>query len=52
MTLLRRALIGVAVLALLAAGWAGITTFQGGTQTPEDWRVGVRLYRRPESRNE
>lgn len=33
-------------------GWAGITTFQGGTQTPEDWRVGVRLYRRPESRNE
>jgi len=24
-------------------GWAGVTTFQGGTQTPEDWRVGAAL---------
>lgn len=25
-------------------GWSGVTTFQGGD--PDDWRVGVRLYRR------
>mgnify|MGYP001601638991 CR=1 FL=1 len=24
----------------------GVTTFQGQTQTADDWRVGVRLYRR------
>ncbi len=27
-------------------GWTGVTTFQGQTQTADDWRVGVRLYRR------
>ena len=27
-------------------GWHGITTFQGNTQIADDWRVGVRLYRR------
>lgn len=27
-------------------GWAGITAFQGGTQSAEDWRVGLRLYAR------
>lgn len=27
-------------------GWTGITTFQGQTQTADDWRVGVRLFRR------
>lgn len=29
-----------------ADGWTGVTTFQGQTQTAEDWRVGVRLYHR------
>ncbi len=29
-------------------GWQGITTFQSTTQDVDDWRVGVRLYRRPE----
>ena len=27
-------------------GWKGVTTFQGKTQSADDWRVGVRLYRR------
>ena len=27
-------------------GWGGITTFQGATQSADDWRVGVRLYQR------
>ncbi|MFT0531611.1 PBECR2 nuclease fold domain-containing protein [Castellaniella hirudinis] len=27
-------------------GWSGITAFQGQTQSEDDWRVGVRLYRR------
>lgn len=30
-----------------ADGWAGTTTFQGQTQTADNWRSGVRLYRRP-----
>ena len=29
-----------------ADGWTGITTFQGATQTEEEWRVGVLLYKR------
>lgn len=29
-------------------GWQGITTFQSTTQDVDDWRVGVRLYRRRE----
>lgn len=29
-----------------ADGWAGVTAFQGAQQSAEDWRVGVRLYRR------
>ena len=35
-----------------ADGWAGVTTFQGTTQSADDWRVGVRLYRRPAAGNE
>lgn len=31
-----------------ADGWTGVTTFQGQTQSADDWRVGVRLYRRNE----
>ena len=27
-------------------GWSGTTAFQGVTQSADDWRVGVRLYRR------
>ena len=27
-------------------GWTGVTTFQGQSQSADDWRVGVRLYRR------
>jgi hypothetical protein len=27
-------------------GWSAITTFQGTTQSADDWRIGVRLYRR------
>lgn len=27
-------------------GWWGVATFQGEQQTENDWRVGVRLYRR------
>jgi len=30
-------------------GWSGTTTFLGVTQSAEDWRVGVRLYRRPDA---
>lgn len=33
-----------------ADGWAGVTTFQGTTQSAEDWRVGVRLYQRAEGK--
>ena len=29
-----------------ADSWSGVTTFQGTSQRPEDWRVGVRLYQR------
>jgi hypothetical protein len=29
-----------------ADGWFGITTFQGDAQSEDDWRIGVRLYRR------
>jgi len=29
-------------------GWSGVTTFQGTSQHPEDWRIGVRLYAREE----
>lgn len=31
-------------------GWWGVTTFQGEDQQAEDWRVGVRLYRRGSGR--
>ena len=27
-------------------GWSGVTAFQGTSQKPDDWRVGVRLYQR------
>jgi len=27
-------------------GWSGVTVFQGTSQRAEDWRVGVRLYKR------
>ena len=40
------------VFELGADGWAGVTTFQGTTQSADDWRVGVRLYRRPAAGNE
>lgn len=29
------------------SGWVGVTAFRADTQSPENWRVGVRLYRRP-----
>ena len=29
-----------------ADGWSGVTTFQGVTQTEDEWRVGVLLYKR------
>ncbi|MNY39522.1 hypothetical protein D3C86_1742070 [compost metagenome] len=29
-----------------ADGWFGVTAFQGRSQNVDDWRVGVRLYRR------
>lgn len=28
-------------------GWSGTTAFSGPDQSPEAWRVGVRLYQRP-----
>lgn len=37
---------GLAVFDLGADGWTGVTTFQGTSQSPDDWRVGVRLYQR------
>ncbi len=37
------------VFDLGADGWSGITTFQGTSQGPNDWRVGVRLYRKAET---
>lgn len=36
----------LAVFELGADGWTGITTFQGATQSHDDWRVGVRLFQR------
>ncbi len=27
-------------------GWSGVTAFAGPGQSPDDWRIGVRLYRR------
>lgn len=43
---------GVAAPALVvfdlgSDGWTGTTTFHGREQEPDDWRIGVRLYRRP-----
>jgi len=38
------------VFDLGADGWSGITTFQGTSQGANDWRVGVRLYRRAETK--
>lgn len=29
-----------------ADGWWGVTTFQGQPGSAEDWRIGVRLFRR------
>lgn len=29
-----------------ADGWMGVTTFQGQSQTADDWRAGIRVYRR------
>lgn len=37
---------GLAVFETGADGWTGVTTFQGVEQSANDWRIGVRLYRR------
>lgn len=39
----------LAVFEIGEDGWTGVTTFQGASQSEDDWRVGVRLYRRPEN---
>lgn len=39
---------GLAVFEIGRDGWTGVTTFPGVTQSHDDWRVGVRLFRRPE----
>ncbi|ADU99822.1 PBECR2 nuclease fold domain-containing protein [Alicycliphilus denitrificans] len=36
----------LAVFELGADGWSGVTTFQGVTQSEDEWRVGVLLYQR------
>jgi hypothetical protein len=36
----------LAVFELGADGWSGITTFQGATQSEDEWRIGVLLYQR------
>lgn len=36
----------LAVFELGADGWSGITTFQGETQSEDEWRIGVLLYQR------
>ncbi|MDZ7862665.1 PBECR2 nuclease fold domain-containing protein [Acidovorax sp.] len=36
----------LAVFELGADGWSGITTFQGVTQSEDEWRIGVLLYQR------
>ncbi|AFU47310.1 head morphogenesis protein spp1 gp7 [Acidovorax sp. KKS102] len=37
---------GLAVFDLGPDGWTGVTTFQGTSQSWDDWRVGARLYQR------
>ena len=38
----------LAVFEVGSDGWTGVTTFPGTSQSEQDWRVGVNLYRREE----